>query len=261
MTLCVYAITDHPDRPLPAQSGLNDAPLAQRVCRDIAAVVSAYGGAHPAASADDLWRYEEVLESLMGDRTVLPVRFATLARCRQRVDDMLCTGYGTFVEDIERVRGRVEIGMRFLAAGEQGGAAGLAAVPITSKAAPAPGDSANASSSRLARFGTGPGSAYLAEKLASERRRRDRQQATARSVRQVYERLASHASASRLDDQPDDRYAAAAAFLVPRDGIVAFRQLVDEVGTAQPQLALFCSGPWPPYSFVSAGAMTIGMRQ
>ncbi len=241
MTLCVYAITDHPGRLLPAQSGLNDAPLAQRVYRDIAAVVSAYGGAHPSASADDLWRYEDVLESLMCDRTVLPVRFATTAPSWRHVGDMLCAAYSAFVHDIERVRGQVEIGMRFLTASEHGGE----------------GEMAPAASGRLALPGTGPGAAYLSVKIARERQLRHRRRAKLKLVREVYERLASHANASRLDDEPDDRQAtsAAAAFLVPRDGIVSFQEIVGEVANAHPQLALICTGPWPPYSFVTAGEM------
>ena len=214
MTLCVYAITDHPGRPLPAQSGLDDAPLAQRVYRDIAAVVSAYGGAHPSASADDLWRYEEVLESLMCDRTVLPVRFATAAPSWQHVGDMLCAAYAAFVQDIERVRGHVEIGMRFLTASEHGGEAATASVRIEPEAVHSPGGHrapAAAASGRLALPGTGPGSAYLAVKLAEERQLRDRRRAKLRLVRKIYERLASHANASRLDDEADDRRATAAA--------------------------------------------------
>lgn len=258
MTLCVYAITDHPGRPLPAQPGLNDAPLAQRVYRDIAAVVSASGGAHPSASADDLWRYEEVLESLMCDRTVLPVRFATAASSWRHVGDMLCAAYSAFVQDIERVRGHVEIGMRFLTASEHGGEAETASVPIAPEAVHSPGGHrAPAASGRLALPGTGPGSAYLAVKLAEERQLRDRRRAKLGLVRKIYERLASHANASRLDDEADDRQAAsaAAAFLVPRDGIVAFQEIVGEVANAHPHLALICTGPWPPYSFVNAGEL------
>jgi Gas vesicle synthesis protein GvpL/GvpF len=253
MMLCVYAITDHPGQPLPAQPGLNDAPLAQRVHRDIAAVVSACGDAHPSASADDLWRYEEVLESLMCDRTVLPVRFATLAPSWQHVGDMLCAAYAAFVQDIERVRGTVEIGMRFLTASEHGGAAETASAHVESAAVCSPDGNAPASSNGLGLPGTGPGSAYLSVKLASARQLRDRRRAKVRLVRGVYERLASHANASRLDDEADDRQATAAAFLVPADRIASFQEIVGEVANANPQLALICTGPWPPYSFVNAG--------
>ena len=65
--------------------------------------------------------------------------------------------------------------------------------------------------------------------------------------------LASHANASTLDDEPDDRRGTSAAFLVSRDASYAFVTVVGGVANAHPELALLCTGPWPPYSFVNAG--------
>ncbi len=101
--------------------------------------------------------------------------------------------------------------------------------------------------------GTGPGAAYLRERVAKERHSRERQRGKLRLVRDVYDKLASHAHDSRLDDQPEDRHGIAAAFLVPRDRMTAFQEIVSDVAAANPQLALLCTGPWPAYSFVGAG--------
>ena len=46
-----------------------------------------------------------------------------------------------------------------------------------------------------------------------------------------------------------DRLLLSAAYLVPRDGVDDFRGHVVELERAHPDLALVCSGPWPPYSF------------
>ena len=235
MQLYLYAITDRPDRPLPDQAGLDDAPLAQIVWRDIAAVVSAQDRAHLSATPDQIWRHEDVLESLMRDRTVLPVRFATRPAARQLIGDMLSAAYPGFVQDIERVRDHVEIGMRFLMAEPTLGAEDVLAAPAH------PG---------------GPGSAYLRRRLAQEVALRHRQRARLTIVRDICRLLAKHASASRLDDGPDDR--ASAAFLVPRDRVAPFREVVGEAAHAHPELALLCTGPWPPYSFVDAGARAPG---
>jgi hypothetical protein len=43
-----------------------------------------------------------------------------------------------------------------------------------------------------------------------------------------------------------------AAYLVERDEVDAFLVLADEVGSA-PEIRLVQSGPWPPYSFATAG--------
>ena len=114
----VYAIADRPDEPLPGQLGLHDEGLAKVICRDVVAVVSTFDGSPLSQCEDELWRHEEVIEALMSDRAVLPMRFGTLLPSRQRVGDLLCRGYGALVQDIERVRGQVEIGMRFLTVSE-----------------------------------------------------------------------------------------------------------------------------------------------
>ncbi len=110
----VYAIADRPEQPLPRQSGLRGQELSKIAWRDIAAVVSAYDGAAPPQSADEVWRHEAVIELLMSDCTVVPMRFGTLAPSRRHVEDILCRTYRALAEDIARVRGHVEIGVRCL---------------------------------------------------------------------------------------------------------------------------------------------------
>lgn len=233
----VYAIADRPDEPLPRQLGLHDEELAKVIWRDVIAVISPFNGAQLSNSGDELWRHEEVVEALMSDRAVLPVRFGTLLPSQQRVTDVVRRAYRALAQDIERVRGHVEIGVRFLSAIEKG----------------AGGDRPLNSSNGFSPAGRGPGSAYMRAKLASERGLRDRRRAKLGLVRDVYERLASHAKASTLDDEPDDRRGTSAAFLVPRDRMASFRDSVSSVANAHPELALLCTGPWPPYSFVNAG--------
>ena len=253
----VYAITDRPEEPLPGQLGLDDAELTQIAWRDICAVVSTHGGAQLAANADELWRHEEVIEALMGGRAVLPARFGTLFPSHQQVGDMLCRAYPQFTQDIERVRGHVEIGMRFLASVEHQPEADL--LPVRDAAAGAvrlSGDGASpfVSSNGLDRSGSASGTAYLQAKLAVKRSLRNRRQVQLEMVRELYATLASHATASRLDAEPSDRQGVSAAFLVRRDRLTSFRVIVGRTADAHPELALLCTGPWPPYSFVGANA-------
>lgn len=233
--LYVYAVTDRPEAPLPGQAGLDDGELVQIVWRDIAAVASAHGGGPLPASEDALWRHEDVAESLMDDRVVLPIRFGTLLPSRQEVGDGLRRAYSRLVRDIERVRGHVEIGVRLWTAGPTGDA-----VIATEH-----GDGA----------GEGPGSAYLRAKVARERTLRARREARLRMVRDVCGQLMAQARESRFDDDPDDPRGVSAAFLVPRDRVAPFRDMVNQAAEAHSEVALLCTGPWPPYSFVSADAL------
>ena len=95
MTFYVYAITDRPQEPLPSQLGRDDAELEQIAWRDIGAVISASGGSRSAATSDDLWRHEQVVEALMAGRAVLPARFGTSLPSLQQVSDMLSRSNST----------------------------------------------------------------------------------------------------------------------------------------------------------------------
>lgn len=234
----LYAITDRPEAPLPRQLGLHDAELAKVAWCGVAAIVSAFDGVQLSETADEIWRHEEVVEGLMSDRAVLPARFGTVSPSRHHIGAMLRRANRALIRDIDRVRGQVEIGMRFLCTIED---SAQDSHPRTSSGPSVPP-------------GTGPGSVYLRAKLARERALRNRRQARFVMIQDAYQRLASHASASRRDDETDDRHGTSAAFLVPRDGMASFRDLVSDVAKAHPELALLCTGPWPPYSFVTAAA-------
>jgi hypothetical protein len=206
--------------------------LARIAWCDVAAIVSAFDGTRLSETADEVWRHEEVVEELMNDRAVLPARFGTLAPSRQHVGAVLRRANRALLQDIERVRGQVEIGMRFLSAIEH---------DVQDRHPPTSFDAS-------ASTGAGPGSIYLRARIARERALRNRQQAKLVLVEDVYRQLASRANASRLDD----RNGISAAFLVPRDEMESFRDLISGVTKAHPELAMLCTGPWPPYSFVSA---------
>jgi hypothetical protein len=67
-----------------------------------------------------------------------------------------------------------------------------------------------------------------------------------RTAGRLHERFAALARAS--DVQPG-RELLRAAYLVDRDAVAGFVALVQLVGREHPELALLCTGPWPPYSF------------
>jgi hypothetical protein len=233
----VYAVVDRPDQKLPRQLGLRGEELSKVVWRDIAAVIGAYDGAAPSQGADEVWRHETVIESLMSDCTVVPMRFGTLAPSRRHVDDILCRTYRALAEDIAHVRGQVEIGLRCVSnMAEDAEADG----PPVGHVLTVPG--------------TGPGSAYLRGRVAEERHSRGRQRGKLRLVRDVYDKLARHAHDSRLDDRPEYRHGISAAFLLPRDRMTGFQEIVRDIAAVNPELALLCTGPWPAYSFVGAGS-------
>ena len=118
----VYAITDRPEAPLPRQLGLQDAATGQVVWRDVVAIVSEFDGSRLSKTARRGMAARGSCGSAYERSGGASGRFGTLSPSRQHVGDMLRRANRALVQDIERVRGQVEIGMRFLTAIEDNGA-------------------------------------------------------------------------------------------------------------------------------------------
>lgn len=223
--IVLYAITDRAPlgTPFVAGRGLGDETLRTLDFGALAGVYSRCpaGGVEPTAEA--LWRHEEVLETLMAERAVLPIRFGSLLDGRPALRDLLRSRADEFAAALDFVRGRVEMGVR-ARLGRTAGTDGAAA-PADSAAAPA-----------------GSGRAYLAAKLEHRRAAA----ALAEELNAELDALA-RASTFRALDEPVPELAA--AYLVDRAAAADFQRRAAELGARRPEVELVCTGPWPPFSF------------
>ena len=200
----LYAVTDHPTAPLPEEV----APLRLVPCRDLAAVCAP---AHEAeVSPEALWRHEEVVEALMRDRDLLPVRYGTRLLDEAAAARAVADRRDELAAALQRVRGAVELAVRVVPAGdaredgepEAGGAAYM-------RARRAAADAASAIHGPLARLA----------------------RASARRPSTVRPELLR------------------GAYLVDRAAVPRFRRAVAGLQREHPRLRILCTGPWPPYSF------------
>jgi hypothetical protein len=203
----LYAITDEFGPELP-----NVAPLRAVATGRLAAVVAPATGAE--VSAEALWRHEEVVEALMRDRDLLPVRYGTRFDDEQAVAEAVDSRRGELSAALERVRGAVELALR---------------VHTTELAT----DSVSRDVS---------GAEYLRAKARDAAMHEH-------AVRRVHEPLSglARASVQRPGRTPPELLRA--AYLVDRDGLEHFAPRIARLQETQPQLRLLCTGPWPPYSF------------
>jgi hypothetical protein len=204
----LYAITDRPGTPLPRQS------LREVDAGGLAAVFTdRTPDADPSVEA--LWAHEEVVEALMHNRAVLPMRFGTCLRDEAAVHALLDDRRDEFQRMLDDVRGRVELGVR------------VAGTPAPASAGRQPST----------------GAEYMAQRLGA--RREAEQIAEA-----VHTPLARIAERSTTQQTRGDRDLMTASYLLPDDRIGRFTRRIQELQRAHPELALTCTGPWPPYSFV-----------
>lgn len=209
--------------------GLADAAVTLLPYRDLAAVVSAVAAEGVRPEPEQLLCHERVVEALMGQRSTLPVRFGT-ALDAEGLLAILAERYATFAADLVRLAGQVEIGLRVLWDPD--------AMPEPPAPATNPGDER-------------PGTRYLlarSREVAAERQLREAAQALETWCLARLKPLASDSTTRLLTTAA---MPISAAFLMPRSDMAALLAAAAQMQNERPDLDLVCTGPWPPYHFVS----------
>jgi hypothetical protein len=197
--------------------GFDDAPLRMVRTDPLAALVSERTDTTHAADEDALWQHERVVEALMAAHDLLPARFGTELASDSAVADLLIARADEFCAALAHVAGAAELGVR---AAWNGG--------------PGPGDERS-------------GGEYFAERIGIHQRVR----ALADRVEHA---LSPLARAHRIRMTPPASAAVSAAFLVTRERIEEFVRRTAALDAELDDGHVFCTGPWPPYSFSDAGA-------
>jgi Gas vesicle synthesis protein GvpL/GvpF len=222
----VYAICDRPEEPPPRRRGLAQAPLEGVREGDLLAVISRHTHPPGEPALDALWVHERVVERIMADRAVLPMRFGTRLDDDDALKEVLASRGQEFLAALQRVRGRVEVSVRAMKPpGEVTGPLPVAA----------------------------SGREYLEAKLRNGR-------AGDREARSLHEPLAGLAvESSRQAARAADELLRA-SYLIEEAALARFRGTVERLQSTHPDVAILCTGPWPPYSFVAAPSLpaTVG---
>jgi Gas vesicle synthesis protein GvpL/GvpF len=209
----VYGFVSAP-APVPPVVGLDGAPVEAHVLGPVAAVVSRHPDG-PAATQDAVLRHAEVVEAAMrAAGAVLPARFGAGYPDEKALGLAVRERAHTLRDGLERVRGCVELGVRVLAPEPEGRP---------------PAD----------------GAAYMQSRLRETAERRW-------IAAWVHGALSEQARESTFRVPHEGRTVLVASYLVPERSQEAFERRVQELAPAREELAFFCTGPWPPYSFVEA---------
>lgn len=206
----VYAVGE--GRGTVAMRGIEDRPVETFRDGRLTAFVSRGAPAAIAPAPAALRRHDAVVRALMEVGAVLPMRFGTLAPDRRVLREALAGRESELVAALDRVRGRVEVGVR---------------------AVWSPGAAEPAAAS---------GREFMLAKLG----RREAARQVADGVHRPLAELAADATCTLL---PRADTALTAAYLVEREHAEEFERRAEELGSSQADVELVCTGPWPPYGF------------
>jgi Gas vesicle synthesis protein GvpL/GvpF len=226
----VYAVGERPDVPPPPATGLAGAPLESVREGGLLAVLSHHAARPQVDAVDALWAHEDVVERLMTQRAVLPMRFGSQLPDVAALRRALATHHDELLTALDRVRGRVELAVRAIWA-DDAGHTDVTTPPVAE--APAQHDT---------------GLRYVRAKLGL----RNRADAAGAAL---HVQLAALAVADSRRPGLGPRELLRASYLVERPVVAEFRAAVQRLQLEHRDAAVLCTGPWPPYSFVD---VTVG---
>lgn len=245
------------DTAAPRLTGLRDGRVRTASADGLTALVSsvpadAFSEEGMKAQLENLTELEEiarthhtVVEAAHTGTTVLPMRLATVYLDDARVRSMLRERGAEFDALLSRLEGHAELGVKVYADPRA-----AAADPAPASDGPEPADPP-----------VSPGRAYLQQRRAQRRTRRDAYRAAGSVADEVRGRAAALAR-DRVAHRPQQGELAAGAgenianeaYLVPTDRLREFHQAVAGLADGVPGVRIEVTGPWAPYSFATPPA-------
>lgn len=260
--LYVYAIVDsHRFETIPGE-GHEAGDVAPLPCGAFAAAVSVISAGTIEATPQSVWRHERVLERLMQDHAVLPLRFGAICRDADALREYLPYSADGHRNDLERVRGKVEIALRIVEDDRHvelpGGCLERDRVRATNrqteKAVPGILDASNDDKP------AGRGAAYLRarlQRLHGDMAKEDRAKRFGRMLRRELDAVLNDVVCAPPADASAGYHVSC---LVERGRVAAFADALDRFRGDHPQFEVSCTGPWAPYSFVAAAPLCGGLQ-
>lgn len=255
----VYAVTAGAGTVPDGLAGVGGTPLRSVSNAGLAAVVSSvdlgeYGEEPLRRNLEDLdWleatarAHHSVIDAVAHDGPTVPMQLATLYRGDERVAAMLGDKHQDFQAVLDRIRERVEWGVKiYLSAG--GG-----------ETAPAGGEGEPAGARGGGDEGRGasrPGAAYLQRRRSELSAREQAHTAASSSAEEVHAELTALSVEARVHKPQHAQLTGRSepmifngTYLVGEQQAGAFTAAADELAGRHPGVQVELTGPWPPYSF------------
>lgn len=241
MAWYAYCITEHPGlqngtrprRPyiLENSRGVNDASVFAYPSGEFAVIVSEYNPARP-LTPEAIVDHARVIRECFQTMTVLPFRFGTVFDCDEALRRAVRTNRKTFMESVERLRGKAEMHFKILLKD--------AGVEQALKDLPA-----------------GVGAEYLCklrEQASRERERQTKARALSLQVHKLFSPLEEDIVCKRVDS---GNVLLDFAHLIDTNSIPKYQNRYSAATRHFKDCRVSITGPWPPYHFMPNKIRTV----
>ncbi len=228
--LYLYGLVNSGMTPAPQVTGLESEPVFLMDCGGLAAAVSKLNRGWPGAERTNAVLHFEVLQSFVDMGAILPLRFGAAFTSAERLRSHVESRRDEYEAQLQRLRGKAEFNVAFSPFEEEF----QEAPPI-------------AATNECA----GPGARYLSGRLATAVKARSRQSQAQKAAHSIASALGPRFDTGAPRPDPAGGNAVSIAVLVPVQLIACFTTRLSILMAACPKLSISCTGPWPPFSFVT----------
>jgi hypothetical protein len=238
-------------KPLMNVVGIENADVRALQYEDIAAILSEVVMTKIPVSNGNVLRHAAVIEAVRKEQTVLPMRYSSVIKDDAGVIEFLKNRYAVFISDLERLHDKLEMGIRviqqkkyvqntgFTQSGveqEFGVSGQLTESPIHDLQSPA-----------------STGMSYLQQKrayYASQDESDARVQEIANTCHAQFKDICAE---FKRNTHSSFSQGVSLNYLIHKDSLNEFKNRFNDLKSSLNELQFLCSGPWPPYHFVSPG--------
>lgn len=236
MAIYTYAIIDSNGEISDTITGLEGARLYSISYRDIGIVVSEPSEQIQDITKEHILKHEEVVEKMMEDFTVLPVKFPTLFKRKEDILLMAKEYYTDFKENLHRLHNKVEFGIKVI------WPADIIRKRIIDAYAK---DNANVIMS-----GNSPGKSFVKGKFEEYRVDKEFEEEAKRCVAAVDDVFSRFAIEKKLEKLKSENLLLNAYYLLEKEKQSDFKKEFERARVTEGDLKYLLSGPWPPYNFI-----------
>ena len=287
MYLYLYCITKALHKPLINVVGIGNTNVRALRYEDIVGILSEVVMAKIPVSNENVLCHAAVIESVRIGQTVLPVRFSSVFHGDTAVLEFLKNRYAVFVSDLGRLHDTLEMGIRIIqkkvpvyphlnhppcpppegdrgmtfspsVSGTEGGIQGIneysPSLPVLSEAeGMGVGDLLAESPVNDLQPPASPAVSYLQQRRAYYASRDENDEWVHEIVKTCHAQFEDICVEFKRNTHNSFSQGVSLNYLIHRDSLNEFKNRFNDLKSSLNELHFLCSGPWPPYHFVSLG--------
>lgn len=264
----VYCITGILQTPLRDMTGIGNATVSTLRYKEIAAILSGVSTAKIPVSNKNILRHAVVVETVLREQTVLPMRFSSVFNGNDAVLEFLKNRYAVFISDLERLQDKLEMGIRIIPGRNsvqdkdyenlsefprtltKGGLRGIIKQGFSTPSGWRNGDDEKV---LYGKYGANPGITYLQQRCAHYASRDENEELFREIVKTCHAQFEDICIKYQRDTYTSFSQGVSLHYLIHRDSVNEFKGRFNDLKSSLNELHFLCSGPWPPYHFVSSG--------